>query len=100
MVAASATAAVPSASALDSSAPAPEQSAEPDPPCIDGELMMGACICETGKTADATGHCVFVPCPRSAEGKVPFRNPTTGQCTGVPLRIPSNAGRSLRTLSL
>jgi hypothetical protein len=71
---------LPVASAPESVAPPPRQSAEPDPPCVDGELIMGACICESGKSADGTGHCVFVPCPRTAEGRISFRDKATGQC--------------------
>jgi hypothetical protein len=70
----------PVAPASESARLAPPPPAEPDPPCIDGELMMGACICDTGKSADATGHCILVPCPRTAEGRVSFRDPATGQC--------------------
>ncbi|HEY5241579.1 MAG TPA: hypothetical protein VIJ22_08945, partial [Polyangiaceae bacterium] len=32
-------------------------------PCLDGEEMMGACICPHGKSVDDTGHCVFARCP-------------------------------------
>jgi hypothetical protein len=58
----------------------PPPSAEPTPPCVDGEILMGACICDKGKTADATGHCVYPPCPKSTTGGTPFRDGTTGQC--------------------
>jgi hypothetical protein len=50
------------------------------PPCIDGEEMMGACICPHGKSVDETGHCVFAKCPDGATGGVVFRNQTTGDC--------------------
>ncbi len=49
-------------------------------PCIDGQDMMGACICPHGKSADETGHCVFTPCPPGATGGTVFRNETTGDC--------------------
>ena len=48
-------------------------------PCVDGELLMGTCICSHGKGADATGHCVFMPCPKSTSGGTVFRN-EEGQC--------------------
>ncbi|MGA2451100.1 MAG: hypothetical protein ABTD50_20770 [Polyangiaceae bacterium] len=70
----------PVASASASAQPTPSNAAEPDPPCIDGDIIMGACICDQGKTADATGHCILVPCPTTAAGRVPFRDPVTGQC--------------------
>jgi hypothetical protein len=41
---------------------------------------MGACICDKGKTADATGHCVYPPCPKSTSGGTAFRDEATGQC--------------------
>ena len=49
-------------------------------PCIDGEEMMGACICPRGKTVDETGHCVFARCPEGTTGGTVFRNETTGEC--------------------
>jgi hypothetical protein len=49
------------------------------PPCIDGEVLMGACICPSGKGVDGTGHCVFMPCPKSTSGGTVFRN-DAGQC--------------------
>jgi len=58
---------------------APDGSCAVTPPCIDGEVLMGACICATGKGVDATGHCVFMPCPRSTSGGTVFRN-DAGQC--------------------
>jgi hypothetical protein len=48
--------------------------------CIDGEIMMGACICSGGKGVDATGHCVYMPCPAGNNGGTVFRNTETGQC--------------------
>jgi len=64
-------------------APAPSASASAaasnDPPCIDGEILMGACICPSGKGVDATGHCVFMPCPKGNMGGIVFRN-DQGQC--------------------
>jgi hypothetical protein len=48
-------------------------------PCLDGEEMMGACICPRGKSVDETGHCVFARCPEGTGGTV-FRNETTGEC--------------------
>jgi hypothetical protein len=74
--ASSATAEVPAASA--SSAPAPSATAD-NVPCIDGEVLMGACICPSGKGVDATGHCVFMPCPKGNMGGVVFRS-DSGQC--------------------
>jgi hypothetical protein len=47
--------------------------------CIDGEIMMGACICSGGKGVDATGHCVYMPCPKGNMGGVVFRN-DQGKC--------------------
>jgi hypothetical protein len=47
--------------------------------CVDGEILMGACICPSGKGVDATGHCVFMPCPKGNMGGVVFRN-DQGQC--------------------
>jgi hypothetical protein len=42
---------------------------------------MGACICSKGKSADATGHCVFMTaCPKSASGGEVFRDEATGKC--------------------
>ncbi len=41
---------------------------------------MGACICDKGKGVDATGHCVFMPCPKTESGGIVFRDETTGQC--------------------
>ena len=35
---------------------------------------MGACICSGGKGVDATGHCVYMPCPKGNMGGVVFRN--------------------------
>jgi len=49
-------------------------------PCLDGEEMMGACICPHGKSVDETGHCVFARCPEGSTGGTVFRNPTTGDC--------------------
>lgn len=63
-------------------APAPPASASAaaaDPPCIGGEIMMGACICSSGKGVDETGHCVFMPCPKGNMGGIVFRN-DQGQC--------------------
>jgi hypothetical protein len=40
---------------------------------------MGVCVCERGKGADETGHCVDMPCP-SAHGGTTFRDPKTGDC--------------------
>ena len=60
--------------------PAVAEAEEPAPPCIDGEVAMGICLCPKGKGADATGHCVFLPCPKSDSGGVVFRDETTGQC--------------------
>jgi hypothetical protein len=40
---------------------------------------MGVCICDKGKSADATGHCVYTQCP-SEHGGATFRDPSTGQC--------------------
>jgi hypothetical protein len=40
---------------------------------------MGACICPSGKGVDATGHCVFMPCPKGNMGGIVFRN-DQGQC--------------------
>lgn len=74
------TAASPAASAPEALAPAPPPSVEPTPPCIDGEVVMGACICDTGKTADADGHCGYPPCPKSTTGGAAFRDERTGQC--------------------
>jgi hypothetical protein len=48
-------------------------------PCVDGELLMGTCICPHGKGADITGHCVLMPCPKSTSGGTVFRN-DAGQC--------------------
>jgi hypothetical protein len=70
----------PVASESEAPPPAPPASAEPTPPCVDGEIMMGACICDKGKTADAEGHCVYPPCPKSTPGAATFRDETTGQC--------------------
>lgn len=50
------------------------------PPCIDGEEMMGACICPRGKSVDETGHCVFGQCPPGTGGGPVFRNEATGEC--------------------
>ncbi|MGH7294584.1 MAG: hypothetical protein ACRELB_06620 [Polyangiaceae bacterium] len=47
---------------------------------IDGEILMGACICAHGKGVDATGHCVFAPCPPGVTGGTVFRDEETGQC--------------------
>src|SRR5579883_1221156 len=75
------TTAAPALPASDAPAPVPSASAEPDPPCIEGEVLMGACICnEKGKAPDATGHCVYVPCPSITPGGTPFRDEKTGQC--------------------
>ncbi len=74
------TAGIPIVSASEALAPAPPATAEPTPPCIDGEIMMGACICDKGKSVDATGHCVYSPCPKSTTGGTSFRDETTGQC--------------------
>lgn len=72
--------ATPVAPAPQAVGPAPAASAEPAPPCVDGDVVMGTCICrEKGKTADATGHCVYPPCPKIAGGAA-FRDETTGQC--------------------
>ncbi|HEY8087690.1 MAG TPA: hypothetical protein VIF09_07595, partial [Polyangiaceae bacterium] len=49
-------------------------------PCIDGEDMMGACICPHGKSVDDTGHCVAARCPEGTTGGTVFRNETTGDC--------------------
>lgn len=49
-------------------------------PCLDGEEMMGACICPHGKTVDETGHCVFAACPKGETGGQVFRDETTGEC--------------------
>ena len=49
-------------------------------PCIDGEVMMGACICPHGKTVDETGHCKFSPCPPGTGGGTVFRDDATGDC--------------------
>ena len=68
---------IPAASA-STSAPAASAGSS-DPPCIDGEILMGACICPSGKGVDATGHCVFMPCPKGNLGGVVFRN-DQGQC--------------------
>ena len=66
---------------VGSASQAPEPTAaESNPPCIDGEIMMGACICSKGKGADATGHCVYPPCPKSKTGGTSFRDESTGQC--------------------
>jgi hypothetical protein len=53
---------------------------KPPAPCLDGEEMMGACICPRGKTVDETGHCVFAKCPEGTTGGTVFRNETTGDC--------------------
>jgi hypothetical protein len=43
--------------------------------------MMGACICSKGKSADSTGHCVFMAtCQKSRSGGTAFRDEKTGQC--------------------
>src|SRR5579863_8479807 len=62
---ASATSSVaPSATASNTAAPVASASAaiahsppadEPTPPCVDGEIVMGVCVCEKGRGADATG---------------------------------------------
>jgi hypothetical protein len=67
-------------SAPESTLPAPPPTTAAPPPCVDGELMMGACICDNGKSADATGHCVLIPCPATVAGRVAFRVKNTGQC--------------------
>jgi len=73
--------ATPAASAPQATAPAPSPSAEPAPPCVDGEVVMGACICpDKGKTPDATGHCIYPPCPKTLIGGTAFRDEATGQC--------------------
>lgn len=60
--------------------PAPTASKEgPPPTCIGGQIIMGACICESGQAVDETGHCVDVPCP-STHGGVTFRDPKTHEC--------------------
>jgi hypothetical protein len=72
----------PAASSAPAPTPAPSASASAassDPPCIGGEIMMGACICSSGKGVDATGHCVFMPCPKGNMGGIVFRN-DQGQC--------------------
>ncbi len=77
---AASSAAPPAVPPTPSAAPAPSASAaSSDPPCIDGEILMGACICPSGKGVDATGHCVFMPCPKGNMGGVVFRN-DQGQC--------------------
>lgn len=78
------TVAIPAASASEALAPSPVPSAEPVPPCIDGEILMGACICDKGKTVDETGHCVYPPCPKSSTGGTAFRDESTGQCMECP----------------
>lgn len=63
-----------------SAPPAAASSAATDTvPCVDGEILMGACICPSGKGVDATGHCVYMPCPKGNMGGVVFRN-DQGQC--------------------
>jgi hypothetical protein len=59
--------------------PAAPAAAEAAPPCIDGEIVMGTCLCPKGKGADSTGHCVFMPCPSSETGGTVFRD-ESGQC--------------------
>ena len=53
---------------------------KPPAPCLDGEEMMGACICPRGKSVDETGHCVFARCPEGTTGGVVFRAESTGEC--------------------
>ena len=73
--------AAPSASEVSAPPPPAASSASAEaPPCIDGEMLMGACICSKGKGVDSTGHCVFMPCPKSTTGTVVFRSESTGQC--------------------
>jgi hypothetical protein len=48
-------------------------------PCLDGEEMMGACICPRGKSVDETGHCVYAKCPEGTSGGTVFRN-DSGDC--------------------
>jgi hypothetical protein len=48
-------------------------------PCLDGEEMMGACICPRGKSVDETGHCVYAKCPEGTTGGTVFRN-DSGDC--------------------
>jgi hypothetical protein len=83
---------------MPSAPAAPARSAEPPPPCIGGEIMMGACICAKGKSADATGHCVFMTaCPRSANGGEVFRDESTGKCRECrPGLRPTPDGRCVR----
>ena len=65
--------------------PAPAAEAdEPAPLCIDGEVAMGICLCAKGKGADATGHCVYLPCAKGDSGEAVFRDETTGQCMSCP----------------
>src|SRR5262249_3040508 len=80
------------------SAPAPAPSAEPAPPCVDGEVVMGTCICSAkGKTADATGHCIYPPCPKTIIGGTAFRDETTGQCLECrPGTKPTKEGKCAR----
>jgi hypothetical protein len=40
---------------------------------------MGICVCPKGKGADDSGHCVYMPCPKSTSGGTTFRD-KTGQC--------------------
>ena len=77
--AASSTAEVPAASPPPSAPPAASSDPTQTVLCIDGEIMMGACICSGGKGVDATGHCVYMPCPKGNMGGVVFRN-DEGKC--------------------
>jgi hypothetical protein len=53
---------------------------KPPAPCLDGEEMMGACLCPRGKSVDETGHCVFARCPEGTTGGIVFRAESTGEC--------------------
>ncbi|HTB77945.1 MAG TPA: hypothetical protein VK762_32090 [Polyangiaceae bacterium] len=70
---------VPSAAPPSSASASTTTSEPPPPPCVDGQVLMGVCICDKGKSADATGHCVYTQCP-SEHGGGTFRDPSTGQC--------------------
>jgi len=76
---ASSTAEAPAAPPPPSAPPAASSAATQSVLCIDGEIMMGACICSGGKGVDATGHCVYMPCPKGNMGGMVFRN-GEGKC--------------------
>ena len=87
-----------SSAAPPSSASASTTASEPPPPpCIDGQILMGVCICDKGKSADATGHCVYTQCP-SEHGGGDLPRSEHGSVHGVSPRDEAGQGRPLRAL--